>query len=108
MDEEALAEAIEQVPEVVAMAKEKGGQQPQLRVMASEFFAGLSDSEKGRRALHEHGATKVCVHMKMRSCRRAYAEPIICCIGLPLLGWRSHQRFGQRSGHAREPECRPP
>ncbi len=61
MDEEAIAEAIAQVPEVVAMTRDQGGQQLRLREMASEFFAGLSDSEKGRRALHEHGATRVCL-----------------------------------------------
>jgi len=51
--------AITQVGEVVEMAKEHGSKQPQLRVMAAEFFLGVSDSEKGRRALHAEGATPI-------------------------------------------------
>mmetsp|Transcript_16616 Transcript_16616/g.21562 ORF Transcript_16616/g.21562 Transcript_16616/m.21562 type:complete len:413 (+) Transcript_16616:15-1253(+) len=60
-EDEAIQQAIDQVEEVVEMAINQGPKQPKLREMAAEFFLGVSATEKGRKALHNHGATKVLV-----------------------------------------------
>ena len=51
--------AIEQVPEVVELARIHGRDQPKMREMAAEFFLGVSDSEQGRRALQANGVVQM-------------------------------------------------